>query len=243
VNDLIDYAGLTDVGCLRSSNQDRWGADAEQGLFVVADGVAGSTDGALAAHLVVELLPTYARRYLNGDAEPEQLGRAVAEMSNDIFLAGLSNAALTGATSTVVAASISGSQALVAHLGDSRAYLFRAQELQQLTRDHSVVQALIDSGEIDADQAARHPSRNVIMRYAAMPPPAEPDVMAVDLEAGDRVLLCSDGLYGVVDAATLIGILTEQRDPADACAALIEAARKAGGPDNITALVIEIAGE
>jgi protein phosphatase len=240
VEDLIDYAGLSDVGCLRSNNQDRWSADAEQRLFVVADGVAGSTDGALAAHLVVELLPIYTRRYVNGDGDPEQLGRAIAELSNDIFLAGLSHAGVAGATSTVVAAQIVGSRALVSHLGDSRAYLLRDGELQQLTRDHSVVQALLDSGEIDAEQAARHPARNVILRFAAMPPPAEPDVMAVDLQDGDRVLLCSDGLYGVVGAAKLLDILAEQRDPAEACTILIKAAREAGGPDNITAVVVDV---
>ncbi len=238
----IDYAGLTDIGCERSSNQDRWGADAELGLFLVADGVAGSTDGELAAQVVAELLPTYLRRHLDGEAEPSQLGRAVAELSNDLYLTGQTDTRVAGATSTVVAVVVAGSRALVAHMGDSRVYLYREQQLQQLTHDHSLVQALIDSHEVKPEEAAQHPARNVVIRFVGMPPPALPDAVEVELQDGDRILLCSDGLYGVVDDAALAGILdAESEEPEDACAALIAAARQAGGPDNITAVVVHIA--
>jgi PPM family protein phosphatase len=239
----IDYAGLSDIGCERSSNQDRWGADAELGLFLVADGVAGSSDGELAAQVVAELLPTYLRRHLDGEAEPSQLGRAVAELSNDLYLTGQTDTRVAGATSTVVAVVVAGSRALVAHMGDSRVYLYREQQLQQLTHDHSLVQALIDSHEIKPEEAAQHPARNVVIRFVGMPPPALPDAVEVELRDGDRILLCSDGLYGVVDDAALAGIVGAESMPEDACAALIAAARQAGGPDNITAVVVHIAGQ
>jgi serine/threonine protein phosphatase PrpC len=240
---VIDYAGLSDIGCERSSNQDRWSADAELGLYVVADGVAGSSDGELAAQVIAELLPTYLRRHLDGEAKPAQLGRAVAELSNDLYLTGQTDSRVAGATSTVVAVVVAGSRALVAHMGDSRVYLYRERQLTQLTRDHSLVQALIDSHEIKPEDAARHPARNVVIRFVGMPPPAIPDAADVELQDGDRILLCSDGLFGVVDDAALAGIVGAENVPTDACAALIAAARQAGGPDNITAVVVHISDQ
>jgi PPM family protein phosphatase len=242
----VDYAGLSDIGRQRSSNQDRWAVDAEQRLFMVADGVASSSDGGLAAQMVVELLPSYLARYLkplelDDAAAPAQLGRAVAELSDDLRAKGKTDARIAGATTTVVAAVVAGSRALVAHLGDSRAYLYRARQLHHLTRDHSLLEALIDAGEVAAEDADGHSARSVLTRHVAMRSPALPDVAAIDLRPSDRILLCSDGLYGVVDDASLAEILDLRREPGNACAALIDAANSAGGPDNITALVVDIA--
>lgn len=248
MNVSAQFAGRSDIGRLRDSNQDRWGADPEQNLFMVADGVACSTDGALAAQLVIELLPTYVARHLksadlNDPAAAEKLGRAVAEFSDDFRAYAATDPRASGASSTVVAVVIAGSRALVAHLGDSRVYLYRGRELQRLTRDHTVLQDLIDAHEVDAKDADQHPARNTLSRHVAMYPRALPDATTVDLQGGDRILLCSDGLSGVVDEPAVVQILDERRGPDETCAALIEAANKAGGPDNITALVIDIADE
>jgi serine/threonine protein phosphatase PrpC len=249
---LLQFAGLTDVGLLRANNQDRWGADEDQALFMVADGVACSTDGALAAALVVELLPTYVARHLKPDDNADEagaavraglLGRAVIEYCNDFRAYTNTDERAAGANTTVVAAVVSGSHALLAHLGDSRAYLYRDQTLQQLTRDHSVIQDLIDANEVTLEEAERHPARATLTRHVAMYPRALPDATAVDLLPGDRILLSSDGLHGVVDDASLARTLDSHPEATDACAALIEAALQAGGPDNITALVIDIANE
>ena len=148
-----------------------------------------------------------------------------------------------GANTTVVAAVVAGSHALLAHLGDSRAYLFRNQTLQQLTRDHSVIQDLIDANEVTPEEAERHPSRATLTRHVAMYPRPLPDAAAVDLLPGDRILLSSDGLHGVVNDASLAQTLDSHPEAADACTALIDAAMQAGGPDNITALVIDIADD
>jgi PPM family protein phosphatase len=241
----IESAALSDIGCKRPTNQDRCTADNEQGLFVVADGVGSSSDGALAAQLVIELLPSYVARYLppherdDPDA-PERLGRAVGELSDDMNGKGQTDDRIAGATSTVVAVALAGSRALVAHLGDSRVYLYHDRTLRQVTRDHSLVQALVDAHEVQPEDAHRHPTRNVVTRFVAMRPPALADAVSVDLAIGDRMLLCSDGLHGVVDDNSIATILAAQRDPADACTALIAAARKAGGPDNVTAVVINV---
>jgi serine/threonine protein phosphatase PrpC len=241
------YAGRSDPGRNRSSNQDRWGADAGQGLFMVADGVASSSDGALAAELVIELLPTYVARHLkpddlDDDRAAQRLVGALAQLSDDLHAQGRADARLAGATSTAVTAVVTDSRALIGHLGDSRAYLYRHQQLQRLTADHSLIEELIKAGEVDAADAAEHPARSVLTRHVAMAPPALPDVATVDLRPGDRILLCSDGLHGVVEDASLAQILGAHRDPGGACDALIGAANDAGGPDNITAVVIDIAG-
>jgi protein phosphatase len=246
---LVQFAGLSDVGLLRANNQDRWGADEDQALFIVADGVACSTDGALAAALVVELLPTYVARHLKPDdgadepaaSQAELLGRAVIEYCNDFRAYTNTDERAAGANTTVVAAVVAGSHALLAHLGDSRAYLYRNQTLQQLTRDHSVIQDLIDANEVTLEEAERHPARATLTRHVAMYPRPLPDAAAVDLLPGDRILLSSDGLHGVVADASLAQTLDSHPEATDACAALIEAALQAGGPDNITAVVIDIA--
>ncbi|OBF91821.1 hypothetical protein A5791_15050 [Mycobacterium sp. 852002-51163_SCH5372311] len=240
----LQFAGLSDIGCLRTNNQDCWGADPEQSLFMVADGVACSTDGAVAAHLVVELLPTYVGRHLKADLDAatasESLGRAVTEFCADFRAYAATDSRVAGANSTLVAVVVSGSRALLAHLGDSRAYLYREQQLERLTRDHSLIQELIDAGELAVEDANEHPGRNIITRHIAMHPRALPDTAAVELLSGDRILLSSDGLHGVVDDGALAQILDAHSEPGDACAALIDAAKRAGGPDNITAVVIDI---
>lgn len=244
---VVEFAGLSDIGRHRSNNQDRWAADADQSLFIVADGVAGSTDGELAAHLVSELLPTYVTRHLkpetdaDADAlEPEALGRAIQDFCDDFRAYASTDPRAAGATSTVVAVVVSGSRALVGHLGDSRAYLFRDGELQCLTHDHNLVQDLIAAGKVDAADADRHPARNTLTRHVAMRPRALPDTSAVALHPGDRILLCSDGLYGVVDKPTMERILVAHPVPAEACEALVEGANDAGGPDNVTVVVIDV---
>ena len=241
----LPFAGRSDTGQRRSANQDRWGADVDQGLFVVADGVATSSNGELAAQMVTELLPAYLRRHLTGggldDAEAaDRLGRAVGELSDDVHARGLADERVAGANSTVVAAVITGSRALIAYLGDSRAYLWRDRQLRPLTRDHSVIQELINRGELTAAEGARHLARGVLTRHVGMAPPARPDTAVVELHPGDRILLCSDGLHGVVGEEGVAEILDAQCDPGDASDALIAAANAAGGPDNITVIVVDI---
>ena len=209
---------------------------------MLADGVACSTDGALAAHLVVELLPSYLSRQVESgdDATAESLGNAITNYCNDFRVFAATEARVAGANTTIVAVVIAGSRALVGHLGDSRAYLFRDRQVEQLTRDHSVIQDLLDAGKVSPEDAERHPARATLTRHVAMYPRPLPDTAAVDLLPGDRILLSSDGLHGVIDDETLAQILDKHPEPADACAAMIAAANDAGGPDNITAVVVDI---
>jgi PPM family protein phosphatase len=241
----LRYAGHSDAGLRRSRNDDRWGADPALGLFMVADGVATSTNGGAAAQLAIELLPEYVRRHLTQQnlARPDGaagFGEAVAHVSDDMHERGQTDSIIAGASTTIVAAVIAPPRALFAHLGDSRAYLHRDQSVQQLTRDHTLIQTLIDEHGITAANTASNPARGVITRYVTMKPPALPDVRALDLQRGDRILLCTDGLHDVVDDMTLATILSACADPDDACRALIDAANRGGGPDNATAVVIDV---
>jgi serine/threonine protein phosphatase PrpC/streptogramin lyase len=237
------YAGLSDLGRKRTRNDDRWGADPAQGLYMVADGVGSTSHGDIAAGLVVDTLPPHVARHLAGvDLRDEQatarLGAAVLEMCDHLYARSQTDPNLASADSTLVAAVMTESRAVIAHLGDSRAYLYRDRGVQRLTSDHTIVQAVVDAGEISEEEAAHHPNRSVVTRHVLMTPPAKPEVSALDLQPGDRILLCSDGLHGVVDDATIAAILTDHPNPADACRALIDAANHGGGPDNITAVVV-----
>lgn len=238
------YAGLSDLGRQRSRNDDRWGSDPAQGLYLVADGVGSTAHGDIAAALVVEQLPSYVARHFAGadlqDGQaPARLERAIVEMCGDLHARSLVDSELAGAGTTLVAAMIIDSHVVIAHLGDSRAYLYRDGQVRRLTSDHTLVQAVVDAGQITEEEAAHHPKRSIVTRQVLMPPPAKPDVGTFDLRPGDRILLCSDGLHGVVDDTTLAAVLTSHPDPSDACRALIEAANRGGGPDNITAVVVD----
>jgi PPM family protein phosphatase len=237
------YAGLSDVGRKRTRNDDRWGADPALGLYIVADGVGSTSHGDLAAALVVDTLPGHVARHLQGvDLHDPQatarLGTAVVDMCNELYGRSKNEEDLGSADTTLVSAVIVDSRALIAHLGDSRAYLYRGGQVHRLTSDHTIVQAVVDAGELTPEAAAVHPNRSVVTRHVLMTPPAKPDVSVLDLQPGDRILLCSDGLHGVIDDATLGAILNDYPDPADACRVLIDAANRGGGPDNITAVVV-----
>lgn len=241
----IEYAGRSDIGLRRSSNQDRWSTDPDQCLFIVADGVAGSRDGGLAAEMVTELLPGYLQRYLPADSRyqpgsAESFGNAVGALSDDLHAQGTTDPRIAGAATTVVAVVIAGPQVLVAHLGDSRGYLYRDAQLLRLTRDHTLIEKLIDAQQVAIDQAADHPARSVLTRNVAMNPPAKAEVGTFDLQVGDRILLCSDGLHGMIDEALIAEILGTRENSARICGHLINAANAAGGRDNITVVVIDV---
>ncbi len=243
----VEYSAMSDVGCHRSDNQDRWGVDGDQNLFMVADGVGGSRDGALGAQTMVDILPRYVARHVPPDQRDqpdahERLGRAVSEVSDDLYTKGQTDARFAGANSTLVAVLIADARALVTHLGDSRAYLYRERQLQRLTRDHTLVQAMVDAHQVDPEDTRVQRAKNVVTKYVGMRPPAKADASTLALKPGDRILLCSDGRHGPVDEPSLVQILESNPDPGYACAALIAAARDAGGPDNITALVINVSG-
>ena len=177
----IDFAAVSDVGKVRGENQDRWFADAELGLFLVADGLGGHAAGGLAAQIVAEVLPRLLKRRLqSGPHTPcaeaaEQISAALVELSEQLREESRSVPGLKGMGSTVVLALLRGRQAVVAHMGDSRAYLLHAGRLLQLTKDHTIAQLLVDHGKLAPEQAASHPARGRLTRYVGMGTEAIPE--------------------------------------------------------------------
>ena len=200
----ISYAGLSDVGRVRAENEDHWFADPEQGLYLVADGIGGAAAGGLASQIVAEVLPRLLHNRLNGTedmAGPDIANRvsaALVELSERLRQESRSALGLKGMGSTVVLALVRDRQTVVAHMGDSRAYLLKAGRLEQLTKDHTIVQLLVNRGEIAPEEAVNHPAHGQLTRFVGMGTGAIPETKCIELTASDRLLLCSDGLTGMV---------------------------------------------
>lgn len=241
------HAGLSDRGRVRPANEDHWFGNDEQQLYIVADGMGGHPSGELAARIVVETLPAQLRLTTALVGQLSDLGtvdsvlHVVTQLSRQMYDESQSKPGLHGMGTTLVFALIRGDEALVVHLGDSSSFLLRDGLLERLTRNHTLIQLLLDNGTITPNETTAHPAANRLTRYVGMPGDALPESRLLEWRSGDRLLLCSDGLTGTLDDDYLSGILTSTPEPAIACQRLIEAANEAGGHDNITALVVSSA--
>jgi PPM family protein phosphatase len=228
----IRYAARSDIGRRRERNQDT--AYAGRRLLAVADGMGTTGDQASAA--VIEALKPLegalpAGNLLNAMEDAvRQAGAAVRDLA----------AADPGTGTTLTAMLWSGTQLALVHVGDTRAYLLRGGELFQITHDHSVVQALLDEGKITPEEAESHPQRSLLLQAIDGGAGAAPDVSLHDAQAGDRYLLCSDGLTAVVAAELIRATLSAPGDPDQAVGRLIELANEAGGPDNIACVAADV---
>lgn len=241
--DYCLVASRTDVGCKRAANEDNMGQlDTINGrVVVVCDGMGGHVGGATASKIAVETI----LEFLNGqrfDDVREGMGMAIDAANKSILTYTGTHPELTGMGSTCVLLVIRDGLVYIAHVGDSRIYLIRNRIITQLTKDHSYVQMLVDSGEITKEQAEHHPRKNEITNALGLPnmTPATIKEDAIVPEAGDCFLLCSDGLSGPVEEKTINKIVSDHtirvQQRADI---LIEKARENGGPDNITAQIVE----
>jgi protein phosphatase len=230
----IRYAARTDIGRVRETNQDS--AYAGSRLLAVADGMGSG--GARASAAVIDALKPLEAALPAGDLL-NALEQAVEQASTTV--GGLAAAGPAGGqTGTTVTAMLwSGSQLALVHIGDTRAYLLRDGELFQITHDHTVVQSLLDEGRITPEEAASHPQRSLLLR-AIDGTVTELDTSLHDAQAGDRYLLCSDGLTGVVSTEVILDTLRGTADPDQAAARLIQAANAGGGPDNVSCVVADV---
>jgi protein phosphatase len=225
-------------------NQDS--AATTQRLLAVADGMGGHAHGEVASSVAIEALLELDLALPADLTEldlPDALGRAVVQAADRLTELAKADPELRGTGTTVVAFLVDGDRIGIAHVGDSRAYLLRDGELFRLTRDHTLVQALLDEGRITAEEAATHPRRSWLVRTLQEATPVEPDLFTVDGRAGDRYLICSDGATAVLDDETLRDVLGEVEDRAAAVQRLIELANEGGGPDNITCIVADLLDE
>ena len=230
-------AGQTDTGRRRRQNEDAFVC--EPPLFAVADGMGGAQAGELASRLAAAAIEEGALR-VQGE---ESVAGIVRTANARIFEHSVRDptAAGMGTTATVAFVDEEAETAAIAHVGDSRAYRYREGVLEQLTTDHSLVGELVRSGRLTEAEAAVHPHRSVITRALGTEADVEVDTRTVDLRHGDLVLLCSDGLSAMVRDEEIVRLLEEtQADPHDAAEALVAAANRAGGEDNVTVVLFEL---
>ncbi|CAN5152789.1 N/A [soil metagenome] len=236
----IQAYGRTDVGLVRERNEDR--ALVGRQLFVVCDGVGGHNAGDVASSMLVAQLDDLdVREFESPDAALEALSAAIAEANVRIFQRATNEPEREGMASTVTAALLHGSTMVLSQVGDTRAYLRRpGAGMRKVTPDHSFVGALIDAGYITEEEAKVHPKRSVILKAVGLEETVVPEAgERIELQVGDEVILVSDGVHGVVSDAD-IERLVDGRPLDQAVDGVIEAARAAGGPDNITIVVVRV---
>ncbi|MGC2620391.1 MAG: Stp1/IreP family PP2C-type Ser/Thr phosphatase [Acidobacteriaceae bacterium] len=249
----IEYFGLSDVGCVRETNEDAFAIQSEEGIFVVCDGMGGGAAGEVASGLAVESFLTQLRQTKLGNnaaAEDvtEALRFAILDANSLVLQRSRLSTEFHGMGTTLVAmwlrkAKINGSvrrAAWIAHVGDSRCYRFRDGTLSGMTVDHSLVEQQVRMGQITAEEAEHSNMRHVITRAVGVDSRLEPEIAIEDALAGDIFLLCSDGLTREVTDARIAELLASEKLVEDSCRALIAEARNNGGNDNITCMLARL---
>lgn len=222
----------TDIGRVRERNEDAYLVEAP--LFAVADGMGGHLGGEVASRLAVETLERRFRQR-TGDLRDQ-----VLEANRMVFERSISDRSVAGMGTTLTALLIGdGGRVRLIHIGDSRAYLLRSGELRLLTEDHTLVRRMVQEGQITHQEAAVHPQRNILTRVLGVEPIVEPDEGELGLLAGDRLLLCTDGLTGMVGEDTIGQILSSGLGPPETAEELVRRANAAGGVDNTTVIVLD----
>lgn len=245
---LTVHAGMTDVGLMRMLNEDNWGwtrlTDGVE-LFVVADGMGGHDAGEVASQLAVETISRVAKERIDVTPRPsvdeiENILDEAFQTANNTIKGNAEERGSDMGTTLVACMVIDDAVALCANVGDSRGYLIRASTLHQITRDHSLVARMVEQNRLTPEEARNHPHSNILLRTVGTERNVEIDIFRVELEAGDRILLCSDGLWGEVDDAEIEGILAQHADNRISSRELVRAAHMGGGKDNITVIVVNV---
>jgi len=230
----VRIVAKSEKGLVRSINEDRYIATDK--LIAVADGMGGHLAGEVAAQIAIDKLKDF---HLNGSIL-ESLERVFQEANRAIYENGRNNKDREGMGTTLTAIYVQDNKAYIAHVGDSRAYLIRQKELIQLTEDHSYVNQLVSLGTLSPEEAQRHPQRNILLRVLGIKEELTVDLAVVDLQAKDRLLVASDGLFSDVDKDELTNILLNDLDLLQTADQLIDLALTHGGKDNVTVVLGEV---
>ena len=233
-NEFISWGARSDVGLVRGHNEDSFLLQAP--LFVVSDGMGGHAAGEVASSIAVETVG----REAPATADDVLLGAAVESANRNVIEAAEQGIGKPGMGCTATAVIIEKNLLAVAHVGDSRAYVLREGTLVRITHDHSYVEELVDSGQITADEARTHPSRSIITRALGSDPDMYADHFSLEVNDGDRIILCSDGLSSMVPDSEIESLAVSSATPKQAADNLVAAALTAGGADNVTVVVVDI---
>ncbi len=247
----VEVAGKTDIGCVRTNNEDNFGYDARYGIFVVCDSMGGQAAGEVASKMGVDTVlqyfrqaatnghfPEVGRKYDNVSERANALGSAIHLANQSIFEAAGKQSAHAGMGSTIVAVLVRGNFLSVGHVGDSRVYLIRGGNIQQLTNDHSLVMEQVRRGLITREEAERSEMQNIIIRALGSEETVEADLDDLVALPGDTLLLATDGLTKHVKDDRLLKFVLDAASLDKACDAMISAAKDHGGDDNITCMLI-----
>jgi PPM family protein phosphatase len=235
----IAIGAKTDVGLVREGNEDS--LLIEEPLFVVADGMGGHLAGDVASSTAVGVIAD--RWHQSNMSDEDELRAVVREANSAIWERSQADPSLRGMGTTCTLVRVDDSQARLAHVGDSRAYLFRDGELSQLTEDHTMVGRMVREGRLSLEEAELHPQRNIITRALGVDTDVDVDTFSLDLVTGDRILICSDGLTAMVRGGPIGEVLAGEPDPQRAAERLVQIAIDNGGEDNITVVVLDIDGD
>ncbi len=240
---MIAFAMKTDIGRERAENQDFCLASPEKPhLFVLCDGMGGHQSGDIASRTAAESIKTYVRMQntmdLDGKKAEKILKNALSYANNVVYTRAKESAALAGMGTTADVCLFDFDALYISHVGDSRVYLLRAGVLTKLTRDHSLVEELLESGMITEEEAAKHPNKNVITRAVGTNRTVKPDFVELTLSKDDIILMCSDGLSNMLSETDIKNMLISSENPEEVTDNLIARACQNGGKDNITVVVI-----
>lgn len=233
---VTPFGSRTDIGCLRDHNEDS--LIVAPPLFAVADGMGGHAAGEIASEIAVNVLAERAPEHPDGEA----LARAVVDANREVIRASHDGRGREGMGTTMTAAMLEGERLVIAQVGDSRAYLLHQGKLQQLTRDHSLMADMIEAGQLTPEEARTHPQRSVITRALGSDAHLHPDIYEINVETGDRLLICSDGLSGMIFDDQIENTLRRVQDPQRCASQLVNEAIAAGGHDNVTVIVADVTG-
>lgn len=249
-----EASGNSDRGMVREGNEDSFIVSPELGLFAVADGMGGHNAGEIASRMAIDVLRDYLERTAAGgdvllgtqdpsySAAANHLASGIRLANRVIYESAQSNPAWRNMGTTFVAALIEADRLSIAHVGDSRAYLVRGDVIIPLTEDHSMVAEQVRMGLITQEAADASAQRNIITRALGFESAPDVDLCDLPLSAGDRILLCSDGLTNMVHDETIRSIVLGSNEPDEICRQLVEAANRNGGKDNVTAVVVMVRG-
>ena len=245
----VSVAGKSDVGCVRTNNEDNFGYDSRYGIYVVSDGMGGAAAGEVASKMAVDSIltsyrqssgsrPTSNAQPQDASARSNALRGAIESANRVIFSASQERPSQAGMGSTIVAVSVEEGSFSIGHVGDSRIYLVRAGAIQQLTNDHSLVMEQVRRGLITLEDAQNVDYQNIVIKALGAEATVEPDLDDMLAMEGDELLLCTDGLTRHLTDEQILDIVTGNQDLSVAVDALIDAAKIRGGADNITALLL-----
>jgi protein phosphatase len=237
----VNALGLTHIGLKRTNNEDAYLINESSSLFIVADGMGGHNAGEIASRMAIDCSSEYVLNPPVPAADPlEVISGAIKAANTAVFEASSKKHEQSGMGTTLIIAWIVGGRCYLGHVGDVRGYLIRNKKLKLLTKDHSVVARMVEGRQITEEEARSHPLRNALERAVGTDQEAIPDLTTIGLMHADRILLCSDGLWGLIDDSDIQSIINKSAEASITVQRLLKRALEAGGNDNITLILAEI---